>query len=104
MQRHIDEAMSKYTLEPVGFDGDSKAPLIYRLYVDGEPTVIAISAEEAARLRQNPRAITRSALEAIFKCSPTRKERFERTRTQGLSRQHVVSNPGDPPAEPGRGK
>jgi hypothetical protein len=70
--------MRQYTLEPVGLESDSKAPTKYRLYVAGEATVIAISAEEAVALHKNGHRIERCDLEALFKCSPTRKERLDR--------------------------
>ena len=70
--------MRQYTLEPVGLESHSKAPTIYRLYVEGKATVIAISAEEAVVLHRNGHAIERCDLEALFKSSPTRKERLDR--------------------------
>jgi hypothetical protein len=68
--------MRKYTIEPVHHAAES--PALYRLYVDGQPTVIAVRDEEAALVRQNGPHIERRALEALFKCSPTRRERLER--------------------------
>ena len=41
--------MREYTIEPIRLETDAASPNIYRLYVDGEPTVIAIRGEEAAR-------------------------------------------------------
>ena len=70
--------MKKYTLEPIQPEGVSASPSRYRLYVDGEPTVIAISDEEAALLHPNGPNIERRALETLFECSPTRKERLNR--------------------------
>jgi hypothetical protein len=70
--------MREYTIEPIRLETDAASPNIYRLYVDGEPTVIAIRGEEAAQLRQSGQIVERRALEAIFKCSPSRKERLDR--------------------------
>ena len=70
--------MKKYTVEPIQSETDSHATTLYRLYAGGEPTVIAISNEEATLLKQNGPNIQRSDLEALFKRSPTRKERLAR--------------------------
>ena len=70
--------MKKYTLEPIRPETASSFPTRYRLYAGGEPTVIAISNEEATLLKQNGPNIKRSDLEALFKRSPTRKERLAR--------------------------
>jgi hypothetical protein len=70
--------MKKYTLKPIRLETVSDTSTLYRLYAGGEPTVIAISNEEATLLQQNGSNIKRSALEALFKCSPTRKERLAR--------------------------
>jgi hypothetical protein len=70
--------MRAYTLEPIRLETDAASPNLYRLYVDGEPTVIAIRGEEAALLRNNGHIVDRRALEAIFKCSPARRERLDR--------------------------
>jgi hypothetical protein len=70
--------MKKYTLEPIQSEDVSASPSRYRLYVDGEPTVIAVSGDEAAQLCPKGPNIKRHALETLFKCSPTRKERLAR--------------------------
>jgi hypothetical protein len=69
-------AMKKYTLQPIRPETASSFPTRYRLYAGGEPTVIAISDEEAVLLQQNGPNIERRALETFFKCSPTRKEKL----------------------------
>jgi hypothetical protein len=69
--------IKKYTLEAIPSDTGS-APSRYRLWVDGTPTVIAISDEEVALLQHNGPNIQRRALENLFKSSPTRKERLAR--------------------------
>jgi len=68
--------MKKYTIEPVQCPTD--APALYRLYVDGEPTVIAVRDEEAVLVKRNGPTIERRVLEALFQCSPTRKEKLAR--------------------------
>jgi hypothetical protein len=68
--------MRTYTIEPIQRAAD--APTLYRLYVDGEPTVIAVHDEEVALVRRHGPNIERRALETLFKCSPTRKERLDR--------------------------
>jgi hypothetical protein len=70
--------MKKYTLEQIWPETASSSPSRYRLCVAGEPTVIAISCEEAALLQQDGPNIERRALEALFERSPTRKERLDR--------------------------
>ncbi len=68
--------MRKYTIEPVKLAQD--APTLYRLYVDGEPTVIAVRDEEIPVVRRDGPNIKRRTLEALFKCSPTRRERLDK--------------------------
>jgi hypothetical protein len=70
--------MRKYTLEPVRLEAASVSPSLYCLYIDAAPTVIAISCEEAALLQHDGPNIERSALDALFECSPTRKENLDR--------------------------
>ena len=68
--------MRKYTIEPIKLAAD--APALYRLYVDGEPTVIAVRDEEIPLMQRNGPNIERRALETLFRCSPARKERLDR--------------------------
>jgi hypothetical protein len=70
--------MSKFTLEPIRREMTSVSAALYRLYCDAKPTVIAISCEEAALLQKRGPNIERRALETLFECSPTRKERLDR--------------------------
>jgi hypothetical protein len=70
--------MKTFTLEPIRVETPSSSPTLYRLYAGGEATVIAISNEEALQLHENGPNIARCALETLFKCSPTRKERLAR--------------------------
>jgi hypothetical protein len=71
--------MKKYTLEPIPSEAASSVPPSrYLLCVDGEPTVIAIRDEEVALLCHDGQNIERRALENLFKCSSTRKERLAR--------------------------
>ena len=67
--------MRKFSLEPIRLEVsqfDAVPENIYRVYVDGEPTDIFASAEEAAVLQRDGPHIARSAMETVFKSSLNR--------------------------------
>ena len=67
--------MRKFSLEPIQLEVsqfDAVPENIYRVYVDGEPTDIFASAEEAAVLQRDGPHIARAAMETVFKSSLNR--------------------------------
>jgi len=73
--------MRKFVLEPIQLEVGKFNIVpenIYRLSVDGEPTDIFASAEEAAVLQRNGPHIARSAMKRVFKSSSNRLEMLAR--------------------------